>query len=45
MLEKNDLLNIYGGAIDFAVVGVVVAAVIFVIGVIDGIVRPLSCRK
>ena len=44
MLTKEELLSIQGGAVDWAVVGVVAAAVIFIVGVLDGFVRPLSCN-
>lgn len=36
MLEKTELKEIYAGAVDFAVVGMVIAAVIFLFGVVDG---------
>lgn len=45
MLNKEQLLNVYGGTVDFGVVGVVIAAVMFVIGVIDGYIRPLKCKE
>ena len=43
-LKKNELLEINGGGISFGVGCFIVGAVIFVIGVIDGYVRPLKCN-
>jgi len=41
-LTKNELKNINGGGIG---VGLLIGAgVVFIIGVIDGFVRPLACR-
>lgn len=36
MIEKNELKEIYAGAVDFAVVGMVISAILFVLGVVDG---------
>lgn len=43
MMSNYELLNTKGG-IDKLVVGVIVIAVIFVIGVLDGYSRPLACN-
>lgn len=45
MLEKEELLNIRGGSVDVMMVGTIIAAIIFVIGIIDGIVRPLEVES
>lgn len=42
-LTKKELMNINGGGIGTLLL--VGAVVVFVIGVIDGIVRPLACRS
>ena len=43
-LSKEELLHINGG-IGLAGAIAIIAAVVFIIGVIDGFVRPLPCRK
>ena len=44
MLEKDELLKINGGAVSAGVVALISGIVVFIIGVIDGYVRPLPCR-
>lgn len=43
-LEKQELLNINGGAVRFGVIIGIGAAISFLIGVFDGLVRPLKCN-
>ena len=43
-LKKEELSEIYGGFLSGAKVLGIVGAVTFVIGVIDGFVRPLRCN-
>jgi len=43
-LTKAELMEINGGIGAWGVVGIV-GAVIFIVGVIDGYVRPLACPK
>ena len=48
-LTKSELLNIEGGSLSGASVALgiaitVVAGIVFVIGVVDGYLRPLACR-
>ena len=38
-------MNTYGGAIKYAVFGVFGALITFVAGLIDGYLRPLSCKR
>ena len=45
ILSKKELNEIQGGAIHWGVIGAIAGAVTFIIGVIDGIVNPLKCRK
>lgn len=45
VLSNEELMKVNGGAISAAVVAGIVAAGIFIIGVIDGILRPLACHK
>lgn len=41
-LTKQELKNVNGGGVgSFLLIG---AAVVFIIGIIDGMVRPLKCR-
>ncbi len=43
-LTKQELLKVSGGGISFGVGCCIVGVVIFLIGVIDGYVRPLKCN-
>ena len=43
-LNNNQLTKIKGGAFSLKAFSLIVAGFIFVIGVIDGFVRPLKCN-
>ena len=43
-LEKRQLLNISGGGITFGLGLLITAGITFIIGVIDGYIRPLKCN-
>ena len=43
-LTKEELLDVQGGGITIGGVLLVIAGVTFVVGVVDGIVRPLRCH-
>lgn len=43
-LQKKQLLEIKGGASKLGIAAGIIAGVIFVIGVIDGYIRPLRCN-
>ena len=43
-LNKNELLAIKGGGLSFGAACLIVGGIIFLIGVIDGYVRPLKCN-
>ena len=43
-LTKNELLNIQGGGVSFGLLTLLGAGIVFLIGVIDGYVRPLKCN-
>lgn len=43
-LTKKELKNISGGSISIGAGLAIGAGIIFLIGVIDGYVRPLKCR-
>lgn len=43
-LNSEELLNVNGGAIRWGVIAGIAAAVTFIIGIIDGFVRPLRCN-
>ena len=45
VLSNEELMKVNGGAISAAVVAGLAAVGIFIIGVIDGILRPLACHK
>lgn len=42
MLNNEELLNIYGGAINIGIISIVIAGIVFLVGVIDGIITPKS---
>ncbi len=44
MLTTEELLQVNGGAISWGLVSVLAGAIVFIIGVIDGYIRPLKCR-
>lgn len=43
-LEKRELLNVQGGGISAGLLTCIGAGIVFLIGVIDGFVRPLKCN-
>ncbi len=43
-LNKNELLQIKGGGVSIGVLTLIGAGIVFLIGVIDGYVRPLKCN-
>ena len=44
-ITKEELKNINGGAVSFGVIAGIGAGLMFIIGLVDGFVRPLKCRK
>lgn len=44
-LDSETMYNISGGAFSKAVAAIILAGGIFIVGVIDGIMRPLKCNK
>ncbi len=45
MLTNEDLYNVKAGAIKASVLALIAAGVTFIIGVIDGYLRPLKCNR
>lgn len=43
-LEKEEMLKINGGAISAGVWALIGGAIVFMIGLVDGFVRPLKCN-
>ena len=43
-LTNKELMEVNGGGISLGTGLLIVAGVCFVVGIIDGIVRPLKCR-
>ena len=43
-LEGKELENVTGGGLGFWAVAGLVSAAIFIVGVLDGIARPLKCN-
>ena len=44
-LKKEELKEINGGGFSWGLASLIAAGATFIIGVIDGYVRPLACRK
>ena len=44
-LTNNELATIHGGAVKLGVAALVVGVGVFIIGVVDGLLRPLKCYK
>ena len=43
-LNDKELMNINGGGVNIGLVVGIAAGVTFLIGIIDGIIRPLKCN-
>ena len=43
-VEKEQLKKVYGGGFSFSLATLIGAGITFLIGVIDGYIRPLACR-
>ena len=43
-LKNDELTNINGGAWKYGILGALVIAGTFIIGVVDGFLRPYPCR-
>ena len=43
-LNKKDLMSVNGGGISLGVGLLIGAGIVFIIGVIDGFMRPLKCN-
>lgn len=44
ILNKKELLQVSGGGISMGLLTLIGAGIVFLIGVIDGYVRPLKCN-
>lgn len=45
ILSKQELSQTYGGGIKLGIVAAIVGLGTFLIGVVDGYIRPLKCYK
>lgn len=45
LLNENELNNIHGGGFSYGIAMFIGGLITFVIGMIDGYVRPLKCNK
>ena len=45
VLKNEELINTSGGAIKYGVYGLIGAAITFILGMIDGYLRPLACNR
>ncbi len=43
-LQKNELIKIKGGAFGLKAGALLIGGIVFIIGVIDGYMRPLRCN-
>ncbi len=43
MIKDEELYLIKGGGINYGILGAVVAAITFIVGIIDGYQRPIAC--
>lgn len=43
-LEKNEMMMINGGAVNLGFWALIGSGIVFMIGLIDGFVRPLKCN-
>ena len=43
-LSKKELLEVKGGGVSLSVLAMIGAGIVFLIGVVDGYVRPLKCN-
>lgn len=44
ILEDDELLEINGGAVSIGLASALIGGIVFIIGIIDGYLRPLRCR-
>ncbi len=44
-IENCELKTIYGGGVSIGAASIIVAGIVFIIGVIDGFLRPYQCRE
>lgn len=45
VLTQNEQFEIIGGAVKYGIVAAIIGAGAFIIGIIDGFLRPLKCYK
>lgn len=45
MIEERELSTIKGGAVNWCVIGIGGTIISFLIGLVDGYLRPLKCRR
>ena len=45
VLQDEELMNLTGGAVKYGLITIIGGVLTFIIGVIDGYLRPLTCNK
>lgn len=45
ILTQNEQYEISGGAVKYGLIAAVIGIGAFIIGIVDGLVRPLKCYK
>ena len=43
-LSDKELMNVDGGAVNVGIIAGIAAGIAFIVGILDGVVRPLKCR-
>ena len=44
-IEANELKKISGGAFHFGIAFAITAGITFIVGLVDGYIRPLACNR
>ena len=45
VLSKDELYNIYGGRAKYGIYAAIGCFITFIVGLVDGYLRPLSCNR
>lgn len=45
VLNDDELTNVTGGAVKYGLIAIIGGIITFIIGVVDGYLRPLPCNR
>ena len=45
ILRNSELINVGGGAIKFGIGAAIIGGIVLLVGIVDGFLRPLACRR